>query len=374
MKYILLTLAFSSSLCANPQNPEVVLGKADFSQKGSELSIHTDEKAIIEWENFSIREDEVTEFFQPSSDSIVLNRVCGTNGSEILGRLQANGSVYLINPLGILFGKDSKVDVGGLIASTLDLQDGDFEQGKWHFFGLSEEEIKNEGLIESSGNIFLLGKKIENLGTISVSSGIVSLIGTNEVVIQLDGESPIFYRSSLEDLQGLSISEFPNNSGHDMEVVEENGTIYVRTPSDVLQKGSIVNAGSDVYILGDQIDLYENSTIDVSSEKDAGSVYIGGYQGNYHSEFANLGVKVEKGAEILSYSKDDGDGGKVMIFSQGGTLFEGVVFARGGPNGGNGGKVQIVGMEGLNFLGHVDIFAPNGLMGSFFTSSFIQIR
>ena len=53
----------------------------------------------------------------------------------ILGNLSANGQVFLLNPNGVLFGAGAHVDVGGIVASTLGLSDGDFVAGRYTFSG-----------------------------------------------------------------------------------------------------------------------------------------------------------------------------------------------------------------------------------------------
>ena len=78
---------------------------------------------------FSIGAGKLAEFFQPDKDSAVLNRVTGHLGSEIQGRLAADGRVILINPNGIVVGPDGRIDTAGFIGSTLDVADNDFLEG-----------------------------------------------------------------------------------------------------------------------------------------------------------------------------------------------------------------------------------------------------
>lgn len=91
----------------NPTGPTVVHGQAAFSASGNALSITNSPGAIINWKNFSIGANEITRFIQQSASSAVLNRVVGGNPSAILGALQSNGRVYLINPKGITFGANA---------------------------------------------------------------------------------------------------------------------------------------------------------------------------------------------------------------------------------------------------------------------------
>ena len=88
----------------------------------------TSARAAIDWASFSIGQSATVQINQPSAQSILLNRVIGNgNGpglSAIEGALTANGRVFLLNTAGILFGSDARVNVGGLLASTLDLVNG----------------------------------------------------------------------------------------------------------------------------------------------------------------------------------------------------------------------------------------------------------
>lgn len=86
-------------------------------------------------------------FNQPSSSSIALNRVIGTKASDIQGRIDANGQVFLVNPNGVLFGRGAQVNVGGLVASTLDITDAEFNgnSSRYRFTGPSTNGVLNHG-------------------------------------------------------------------------------------------------------------------------------------------------------------------------------------------------------------------------------------
>jgi len=118
-----------------PSGQQVVSGNVAFSKPDSStLNItQTSQNAIVNWQAFSIGKDGRVRFFQPSDNAVILNRVLGSDPSQIFGVLTANGKVFLINPRGILFGKDSSVNVGTLVASTLDIKDEDFRRGHYRF-------------------------------------------------------------------------------------------------------------------------------------------------------------------------------------------------------------------------------------------------
>src|SRR5579859_6593334 len=117
---------------ANPTGGQVVAGQANIATKNSNslLITQASQSAIINWQQFNIGSGQYVQFLQPSSSSVVLNRVVGGNASSILGNLSANGQVFLVNPNGIFFGKGASLDVQGIVASTLDIANGDFMSGK----------------------------------------------------------------------------------------------------------------------------------------------------------------------------------------------------------------------------------------------------
>ena len=95
--------------------------------------VQSSARAAINWRSFSIGAAEHVNFQQPSASAATLNRVVGTDPSIILGRLTANGQVFLVNRNGILFGQGSKVDVGALVASTANVSNANFMAGRLVF-------------------------------------------------------------------------------------------------------------------------------------------------------------------------------------------------------------------------------------------------
>lgn len=98
-------------------------GQATAVQAGSKLTVtQTSANTTLNWQSFNISADGKVQFVQPSASSVALNRIFQADPSKIFGGLQANGSVYLINRNGIVFGANAQVNVGSLVASTLDLK------------------------------------------------------------------------------------------------------------------------------------------------------------------------------------------------------------------------------------------------------------
>src|SRR3990172_9212984 len=113
----------------------------------------------------------MTRFIQQSAASAVLNRVVGQDPSSILGALQSNGRVFLINPNGIMFGAGAQIDVAGLVASTLNLKNEDFLAGRMNFGAdpTLAAAVVNQGRITASegGRVYLIGGFVENQGVIT---------------------------------------------------------------------------------------------------------------------------------------------------------------------------------------------------------------
>ena len=122
-----LALALGSTAYALPSGGSVAAGAATLSSGANTLTVNqSSQNAVLNWQSFSIAQGEAVRFAQPNSSSVALNRVTGPDPSSILGSLSANGKVFLVNPNGILFGANAQVNVGGLVASTLNISDADF--------------------------------------------------------------------------------------------------------------------------------------------------------------------------------------------------------------------------------------------------------
>jgi filamentous hemagglutinin family protein len=184
---------------ANPAGEQVISGGVTFERglDGSLTISQGSDKAIIHWQDFSIGAGELTKFVQPSSTSAVLNRVIGGLPSSIHGTLQANGRVLLINPNGILVGPTGRIDVGGFLASTLDVSDGEFlGGGDMIFRGTSTASVVNQGTINAiGGDIFLFAQTVENSGTLNAPQGTVGMAAGTEILLAQAGDERVFVRA-----------------------------------------------------------------------------------------------------------------------------------------------------------------------------------
>jgi len=152
---------------ANPKGGQLRSGNAVIREGAGRVDIHQrSHSATLTWDSFDIAPGEVTQFHQPGKDSVAINRIFQGDASQILGSLQANGHVYLINPHGILFGKEATVNVHALIATTtVDGRDLAAEEG----FDPSASaapgaQIVNQGSIQSGsgGFVYLIAPYVRN--------------------------------------------------------------------------------------------------------------------------------------------------------------------------------------------------------------------
>ncbi|WP_436153479.1 YDG domain-containing protein [Polaromonas sp. LjRoot131] len=163
---------------AGPVDGQVTAGAASISRNGAATTItQSSQNASLNWKSFNVGAQESVNFVQPSASAIAVNRILDTHGSQILGQLNANGQVYLINPNGVLFGAGAQVNVGGLVASTLDIKDADLNSSQRSFSGAGAGSVVNLGTIHAApgGYVALIGNSVSNQGSISAPSGSVAL-------------------------------------------------------------------------------------------------------------------------------------------------------------------------------------------------------
>jgi filamentous hemagglutinin family protein len=253
---------------ANPSGAQVVQGQAVLKQTGQLLTVTNSNGAIINWSQFNIAVGETTRFIQPTVSSQVLNRVLSGNPSQILGSLQSNGRVFLINPSGVVFGKGAQVDVGALVVSTLKLSDQDFTARRLEFGSLSEpgagtQAIRNAGSIRtaSGGFVYLVAPQVENSGLIHSPEGEVllaaghkvSLVNPRTPEVSWEVTAPDSHAVNLGDVVAKRIGLFGSqvtNAGRlqaTTAVVGEDGRIVLKAQKRVEQTatGSLIAQGVD---------------------------------------------------------------------------------------------------------------------------------
>jgi len=406
---------FSSIVLANPEGGQVSAGSATISSPNSTtVQINqSSDKAVIDWRSYNIAPNETTHYQQPAASSITLNRISPNMGaSQINGSITANGQVWLINPAGIVFGPSARVDVAGFLATTANISNQDFMAGNYHFVQSPDWNvgIVNQGKItvRDEGLVALVAPGVENSGVIKANYGKVTLAAGTEFVVDLYGDQLINFgvnstvtKAATDPRTNQPMKDGVNNSG---AIISHGGKVmitaqtaegivdnsinmsgYVIANSAVQRGGSIILSGGDhntvkvsgkllatskrssggtVKVLGKQIVLTNKARINVSGATGGGTVLIGGNTHGGGPEYNADYTYVSSGAVIKANALTNGDGGKVVVWSNIATNFYGLIEANGGVYSGNGGFVETSG-------GYLDItnavvtaLAKNGTMGT----------
>lgn len=233
--YIIGTGATAYAL---PEGGQVAAGQTAITTAGSTMTIaQQTAQAIINWQNFGIGSGEAVHINQPNSQAMLLNRVVGSNPSEIFGQLTANGQVILVNPNGVFFRPGSSVDVGGLTASTLNIANEDFLKGQLRFAGDSQNPVINAGSITAqNGYVNLLAKEVVNEGIIAAQTGSVNLAAGSGMSLDYNGDG----KMTVAVTDGAYQSAVANK-----KLIQADGGLVVMTASgrDALMDSAVNNSG-----------------------------------------------------------------------------------------------------------------------------------
>lgn len=314
---------FSSAALANPTSPTVVHGTASFSQSGNILNVTNSHNAIINWGSFSIGVNELTKFIQPSALSAVLNRVVGQDPSAILGALQSNGRVFLLNPNGIVFGAGSQINVAGLVASTLNLSNADFLAGRMNFTdGAGAGTVLNQGAINATGGpVYMIGNAVTNNGIITNPGGEVVLAAGNSVELVNPGTPNLRVEIQADNNEARNLGS----------VVADAGRIGIY--AGLIKQGGVINANSAV-AEGGRIMLKSTKRTDLES----GSVTSArGTSGGEIIVLSGMTDGVTTVAGTLDASATAGDGGFIETSAASVKVMNGSTTTASGSVGGKAG-------------------------------------
>jgi filamentous hemagglutinin family protein len=261
-------LVFGANALAQPAGGVVAAGAATISTGATNTTINqSTQNAIINWQSFSIAAGQSVQFIQPNSSSVTLNRVLGSDPSSILGSLSANGKVFLVNPNGILFGQGASVNVGGLLASTLNIADSDFLAGNYKFSGNGTGSVLNQGSLNADGgSVALLGAKVSNEGVISAQLGSVVLAAGNVMTMDMAGDG----------LLNVAVNEGAVNAlVHNGGLIRADGGQVLLTAKSAgsLLQSAVNNTG---VVQAQTLVTGESGSIMLMGDMQSGTVNVGG--------------------------------------------------------------------------------------------------
>lgn len=312
----------ASSVDAMPEGGVIRSGEGAVSQNGREMTIRQDSgRLAMDWTGFSVGKDETVRFQQPGKDALALNRVTGNQQSVIDGSLLSNGHVLLVNPNGVVIGKNASIDVGGLVASTAQVKDNFMKEfgnstGAFSLGGVSDGKIINEGTIKAEGGLVALhAAKVENSGTISNTGGSAVLAAADTLTLTPDADGKLNFTVDGKTAEASALNKgaitadggtivMTADSASDLmsTVVNNSGTLQARTLRKN-EKGQILLDG------GDKGQVEVSGTLDASGMKDgqsAGNIKVIGEKTIVH-DGTNLlargnvdGGKIETSGDVLN--------------------------------------------------------------------------
>ena len=287
---VLLAMALGGSVQAMPSGGTIRSGNGSIVEQGQTMTVQQNSNRMaIDWTQFNIAKNETVRYAQPDKNAVALNRVTGGQQSLIEGNLNANGHVFLVNPNGVVFGKNASVDVGGLVASTARLADDTMNH-----FGSSQDSLNlavdnennaaviNEGIIKAQGGLVALhASNVENSGTITDDGGTVALTAAKNLNLSSDADGKLNFTvdGTLARAQSLNSGTLKADGGYVVmtaksagdvlsTVVNNSGTIEAKTLRKN-EKGQILLDGGD----NGQVEV--SGTLDASGTEegqDAGSI------------------------------------------------------------------------------------------------------
>ena len=312
----------ASSVDAMPEGGVVRSGSGSVTQNGKEMTIHQDSgRLAMDWTGFSVGKDETVRFQQPGKDALALNRVTGNQQSVIDGSLLSNGHVLLVNPNGVVIGKNASIDVGGLVASTAQVKDNFMKEfgnstGVFRLGGVSDGKIINEGTIKAEGGLVALhAAKVENSGTISNTGGSAVLAAADTLTLTPDADGKLNFTVDGKAAEASALNKgaitadggtivMTADSASDVmsTVVNNSGTLQARTLRKN-EKGQILLEG------GDKGQVEVSGTLDASGTEEgqsAGNIKVIGEKTIVH-DGTNLlargnvdGGKIETSGDVLN--------------------------------------------------------------------------
>lgn len=322
---VLLAMALGgTAVQAMPSGGDIRSGQGSISQDGKNMTVlQNSDRMAIDWTKFDIAKDETVRYAQPDRNSISLNRVTGGQQSVIAGNLNANGNVVLVNPNGVVFTKNSSVDVGGLVASTARLNDEamkNFGNGK-NSLGLSLDKdsttsVINEGQIKAQGGLVALhAANVENKGTITNEGGTLAMAAAKNLTLSAADDDKLNFTvdGDLAKAQALNSGSLKADGGYVVmtaksagdvlsTVVNNSGTIEAKTLRKN-EKGQILLDGGD----NGQVEV--SGTLDASGTdagQDAGNIKVIGQKTVVHdntnllAKGDNNGGKIETSGDVLN--------------------------------------------------------------------------
>jgi filamentous hemagglutinin family protein len=321
---------------ALPSGGAFVAGQGSIAETGNAMTItQQGQRGVINWQSFSIGKGNTVQI--NNGAGATLNRVTGAQMSEIAGKLGATGSVFLINPNGVVVAPGGRVIVdGSFLASTRDVSNDNFMSGgAVTASGTSQGTVTNKGTIYAKdGSVTLIGQSVSNSGTIQAAHGTVAMVAGNTVVLAEDGGPEGIYvvpkggkgsvtnagriKAASVDLAAAHGNVYALAGNHDAVIsatgtLDTPGGVYLTSGDGSVTVAGTISAhnadGSGGTILGNghDVTIASTATLDARSTvigKAGGTILVGtSARGGKHLAQT---VDLASGAKLLAGGKGAG--------------------------------------------------------------------
>jgi filamentous hemagglutinin family protein len=393
-----------------PTGGQVVAGTATIATAGNTMNVNqTSQRAVVNWSSFDVGSKATVNFNQPNAQAATLNYVNSASKSMINGAVNANGQVIFVNNNGIVFGKSAQVNVGGMVATTMNTSAKEFMEGRdiQTYEGGTSGKVINKGNI--TGNninsyIALMAPQVINTGVITATMGgnnAIALVAGQKVTLQFSGSQFVSVSVDASVVNALISNKLLINAGNGQVIIGANaaqnlmgslikntGTISasdintsggkITLTADTIEQSGAIEAsssqaaGGNISLKGNHITLASGSKTIATGATSGGNINVGVNNASTQSlqnaiENNNLAntVSVQTNATVDASATQSGNGGAINIWSKLSTMVAGTLSAKGGAQGGNGGFIETSskGTVSIASATKLDTSAPKGRAG-----------
>ncbi|NEP21799.1 filamentous hemagglutinin N-terminal domain-containing protein [Moorena sp. SIO3I6] len=277
---------------------------------------------------FNVGNGQSVYFANPAGIENIISRVTGGKASNIFGTLGVNGgaNLFLINPKGILFGQNAKLDVSGSFVGTTADGIGFGNQG---VFSASNPEPPSP-LLTVNPNVFFFNQIPGNMnrGSITSQAKLEKLAVDN--LLLLGGDVEVIEDSKISTNQGGNILLAGLSAAEGQVALTRDGNKLGLDFPDGVKKGNVVVKDSAIETLvpedsnvdGGEIRIIADSVEVETSNNDQGIVTITDKNGNKSGDIiitADNSVSINSTPEqdrqgIFTITKEEGgEAGQITI-------------------------------------------------------------
>jgi filamentous hemagglutinin family protein len=280
----LLLVLLPSAAVANPLSAAVTTGSASIASSSNKTQIdQKSEDVVINWSSFNIGASQTTRFVQPNAQAIAVNRIGGNSASQILGTLDANGRIVLINGNGMLFGKGSQVNVGSLVATSTGGSDSDVVSGKFTQAGNRNAAVINQGNIRTSQGslVALVAPSVTNAGTVNAKFGTVAVGAANKFTVDFSGDGLVSFAAQGDVNSRATATNTGSLVGANVSLTAhaaEGVATGVVTMSGIVVAQTAKNVGGTILLDAGDGSLAMTGTLDAAGQTGSGKIETSGNQ------------------------------------------------------------------------------------------------